>query len=83
MKYCDGHFGGSPKTVFAELMVSLCQILVEKEMVLKMCLLSGFYSERCFHKFAVFVCDWSIVRTRTQVLELGPRDRSLVWSGSN
>ena len=62
MKYRDGHFGGSPKTVLAELMVSLCQIFVEKDMLLKMCHLSGFYfasiqdrTECCFENL-VFFC---------------------------
>ena len=62
VKYRDGHFGGSPKTVLAELMVSLCPIFGGKEMALKMCHLSGFYSasiqdqtQCCFEKFVFFV----------------------------
>ena len=58
MKYCDGHFGGSPKTVLVELMVSLC---LEKEMALKICHLPGSYTafiqdrtECCFEKLVVF-----------------------------
>ena len=64
VKYRDGHFGGSPKTVLAELMVSLCQIFVEKDMLLKMCHLSGFYSAsiqdrtQCCFENLVFFCLW-------------------------